>query len=392
MLSDQPITDLRVTLKTIQRNREEEELLRSQETAPVRPTHEMETNGQDPLARGSATPVPSGEELSPSEADLDPDEEPDLREMLNMTRREREKPEEEPDLREMLIKTRRVIEKPSTEAPEIALETDPERDPGPEEREEGELASQSSPTQTGQQVTPNDPGECSTSSDETYKVNKFTPFRDECEEVRCPSPKTFPRAWKIPKIQEDDRDGPPSPPSPLYQTEPAGHEAATTNSTHASGDPHHDNLEMLARDPSTSGTQKKKKKHSPIIYRNCHTHEDTSRRSIWDRVGQRDKPSVKRRLDWQHTSFDRNRLGTRAWPPTETERSKKNWSNWKMSGVWEVWKPDMVPRCAEFNRRTWLPQQEPEWNNEWRRERSHTPGGTSNCPQNEDSDNELGGN
>jgi hypothetical protein len=122
MLSDQPITDLRVTLKTIQRNREEEEeeeLLRSQETAPV---------------RDSATPVPSGEELSPSEADLDPDEESDLREKLNMTRREREKPGEEPDLREMLIKTRRENEKPSTEAPEIALETDPERDPGPEER------------------------------------------------------------------------------------------------------------------------------------------------------------------------------------------------------------------------------------------------------------------
>ena len=67
MLSDQPITDLRVIVKTIQQNREEEEeLLRSQETAPIRPTHEMEINGQDPLARGLATPVPSGEELSPS--------------------------------------------------------------------------------------------------------------------------------------------------------------------------------------------------------------------------------------------------------------------------------------------------------------------------------------
>ena len=46
-----PIDDLMVTLKTIQRKREEEELLRRQETAPV---------------RDSATPVPSGEELSPS--------------------------------------------------------------------------------------------------------------------------------------------------------------------------------------------------------------------------------------------------------------------------------------------------------------------------------------
>jgi hypothetical protein len=72
----------------------------------------METNGQDPLARGSATPVSSGEELSPSEVDLDPDKESDLRDMLNMTRRKREKPEEEPDLREMLIKTRRDNENP----------------------------------------------------------------------------------------------------------------------------------------------------------------------------------------------------------------------------------------------------------------------------------------
>ena len=83
--------------------------------------------------------------------------------------------------------------------------------------------------------------------------------------------------------------------------------------------------------------------------------------------------------------------GLESGPPTDSKRLKKNWSNWKTSGVWEAWKPDMVPRCAEFNRRTWLPQQEPEWNNEWRRERSHTPGGTSNCPQNKDSDDELGG-
>ena len=45
----------------------------------------------------------------------------------------------------------------------------------------------------------------------------------------------------------------------------------------------------------------------------------------------------------------------------------------------------MVPRCAEFNRRIWLPQQEPEWNN------PYTPGGTSNCPQNEDTEeDEIG--
>ena len=146
---------------------------------------------------------------------------------------------------------------------------------------------------------------------------------------------------------------------------------------------------MLAREPSTSGAQKKGKKYSPIVYRNCHTHEDTPRRSIWDRIGQRNSPSVKRRLDWQHASFDRSRLGTKAWPLTE--RSKKNWSNWRMSGVWEAWKPDMVPRCAEFNRRTWLPQQAPEWDNEWHRERSHMPDRTSNCPHDEDSDDELAG-
>jgi hypothetical protein len=282
----QPINNLMETLKTIQRKREEdeiEELLRRQETAP---------------ARDSATPVPSGDELTPSEANLDPDEEPDLREKLDKTRRERENLGEEPDLREVLVKTRRENEKATTVAPETALE----RGPGHEEREEGELAHQSSPTQTGQQATPNDPGECSTSSDESNKVNKFTPFRDEWEENSRLSPKTFPREWKTPKTQEDAQDGHLSPPSPLYQTEPASHEAATTTTTptRASREPDHDDLEMLARVPSTSGTQRKKKAHSPIIYRNCHTHVNTPRISVWDRMGQRNEPSVKRRLDWQH--------------------------------------------------------------------------------------------
>ena len=75
MISDQPITDLRVGLKIIQWRREEaerEELLRSQETATAGPTQEMETNDQDHLAKDSVTPVPSGDELSPSEAGLDP--------------------------------------------------------------------------------------------------------------------------------------------------------------------------------------------------------------------------------------------------------------------------------------------------------------------------------
>ena len=54
MISDQPITDLRVGLKIIQWRREEaerEELLRSQETATAGPTQEMETNDQDHLAK-----------------------------------------------------------------------------------------------------------------------------------------------------------------------------------------------------------------------------------------------------------------------------------------------------------------------------------------------------
>ena len=73
------------------------------------------------------------------------------------------------------------------------------------------------------------PGECSTSSDEEYKVNKFTPFRDEYEEDRPLSSKTFLREWKISNIEEDDREGPPTPPSPIYPTKPAGHETAATN-------------------------------------------------------------------------------------------------------------------------------------------------------------------
>ena len=59
-------------LETIRRRREEdeiEELLRRKE----------ETAGD------SATPVPSVDELTPSEANLDPDEEPDLREKLDKT-------------------------------------------------------------------------------------------------------------------------------------------------------------------------------------------------------------------------------------------------------------------------------------------------------------------
>ena len=141
---------------------------------------------------------------------------------------------------------------------------------------------------------------------------------------------------------------------------------------------------MIARGPSTSGTQRRKKAHSPIIYRNCHTHVNTPRISVWDRMGQRN--SVKRRLDWPHVRFDSNRLGTKVWPPTDPKEPRKNWSDWKASSVWKPWQSDKVPRCAEFNRRIWLPQQEREWNN------SHTPGGTSNRHQNEDNEeDEIGG-
>ena len=76
------------------------------------------------------------------------------------------------------------------------------------------------------------------------------------------------------------------------------------------------------------------------------------------------------------------------------ENSKKKWSKWVVTSDWEVWNPEMVPRDAESNRRTWVPQQESEWKSKWhrdiRRQRSHTFGGTSYCPQNKDSD-ELGG-
>ena len=53
-----------------------------------------------------------------------------------------------------------------------------------------------------------------------------------------------------------------------------------------------------------------------------------------------------------------------------------------------------APNALESNRCTWVPQQELEWSSKWhreiRRQRSHSFGGTSYCPQNEDSD-ELGG-
>ena len=150
---------------------------------------------------------------------------------------------------------------------------------------------------------------------------------------------------------------------------------------------------MLARDPSASGTQKKKQ-HSPIVYRNCPVHEDTPRRSIWDRIGDRNKPSVKSRLEWPQTTFDRNRLGPRIRTQSEIEKSKKKWSKWVMTSATVEWKPEMEPRCTEFNRRIWLPQQKSEWNSDWhreiRRQMTHTFGGTSNCPLNEESD-ELGG-
>jgi hypothetical protein len=189
----QPINNLMEALETIRRRREEEdvmeELLRRKEQDTA-------------LARDTATPVPSGDELTPSEANLDPDE-------------------EEPDLRERLE---------------------------------------------------NDPGECSTSSDEENKVYRVTPFRDEWEENShlSLSQRTFPR--QTPKPQEDARDGHLSPPSPLYQNEPASQEPATstTTPTRETREPDHDDLEMISQGPSTSGTQRKRKAHSPIIYRNSH--------------------------------------------------------------------------------------------------------------------------
>jgi hypothetical protein len=156
----------------------------------------------------------------------------------------------------------------------VAPETETALESGPgheeEEREEGELAHQSPPTQTIQQETPNDPGECSTSSDEENKVYRVTPFRDEREENShlSLSPRSFPREWQTPRPQEDARDVHLSPPSPLYQNEPASQEpvTSTTTPTRENREPDHDDLEMISQVPSTSGTQRKEKAHSPIIY------------------------------------------------------------------------------------------------------------------------------
>ena len=118
----------------------------------------------------------------------------------------------------------------------------------------------------------------------------------------------------------------------------------TPNATRVSDDQQHDDLEMLAREPPTSGAQKKKKQHSPTVYRNCPAHEDTPRRSVWAKVGHRNKPSVKSRLDWQQTTFDRNRLGPRNRTQTEMENSKKKWSKWVVTGKYGIqkWYPDVL--------------------------------------------------
>jgi hypothetical protein len=39
------------------------------------------------------------------------------------------------------------------------------------------------------------------------------------------------------------------------------------------------------------------------------------------------------------------------------ENSKKKWSKWVVTSDWEVGNPEMVDRCAESNRLTWVPQQ-----------------------------------
>ena len=98
----QPITNLEETLEAIRQRREVEdekdeieELLKRKEQDTAR-------------ARDTTTPVPSGDELTPSEAN---EEEPDLREKLDKTRRERDTLGEGPDLREALDRSRREKEK-----------------------------------------------------------------------------------------------------------------------------------------------------------------------------------------------------------------------------------------------------------------------------------------
>ena len=304
----QPITNLEETLETIRQRREVEDEKDEIEELLKRKEQDAARTGD------TATPVPSGDELTPSEVGL-VEEEPDLRERLDKTRRERDTLGEGPDLREALDRSRREKEK-ETVSPEAALESDPGHDE--EEREEGELDHQSQfpPTQTKQQETTNDPGECSssTSSDEENKVYRVTPFRDEREENShlSLSPRPFPRKWQPPRPQEDARDVHLSPPSPLYLSEPASREpvTSTTTPTRENRGPDLDDREMISQVPSTSGTQRKAKAHSPIIYRNSHV--NTPRIPVWDRMGQRN--SVKRRLDMQHARFDRNRLGPKVWP------------------------------------------------------------------------------
>ena len=193
-------------------------------------------------------------------------------------------------------------------------------------------------------------------------------------------PRPFPRKWQPPRPQEDAQDVHLSPPSPLYLSESPSREpvTSTTTPTRENRGPDLDDREMISRVPSTSGTQRKAKAHSPIVYGG--SRENTPRIPVWERMGQRN--SVKRRLDLQHAPFDRNRLGPKIWHPNAPKESSGNWSNWKATSAWQPWQPDKIPRCGEFNRSIWLPIQEREWNN------THTPEETSSCHQGGDDDDE----
>ena len=160
------LPDLKDRLKIIRENRigeENEKLAQIQENVP--------------------TPMPSGDEISPSEV--------------------------QPDLREVLIEKRKRVNQarpsgvaPATEKEETKSNTT-DKEPGPEE---GELA----PTPYPLQI---ESGEYSPNGDEITNVLGYEYGYEEL------SPKTWPRPWTAAEDPEFDHDRPLSPPSPINQTE-----------------------------------------------------------------------------------------------------------------------------------------------------------------------------
>ena len=257
-----------------------------------------------------------------------------------------------------------------------------------DEKEEGELDNLSPPTQTSQQEPKNDQGECSSSSGEETQVYRVTPFRDEpfnynrlgpqaCHQSL--SPKPWPRQWH-PQSPQEARDGPLTPPSPLYLSDSAGQEPVTSTTDHReNSEPAPNDWELTPLPlpdweiaplplpvPSRSNTQRRARSHSPVIF------DSTPRIPIRERLGQTN--SSRRRQ--QQAPFDYNRLGQYDGTqdiPSVPRGTCGNWSRWKMVTPWKPWKNDMIPRCAAENKRIWLPSQERDLNY------TYAPEGTSNC-------------